>query len=160
MLDAVVVLETLRIPPSNHFEALHGDREGQYSIESIFNGVSVSRGMTAMRMMWKSLITIKEVNHDPNRKSYSSRRDSRGRVLETDEHQPEQAGDGHSCSDSKDQCHCQGSRAITADTALRLGKYFGTGPEFWINLQANYDLCVAAAQSEKEIAAIPQLAPA
>ena len=52
----------------------------------------------------------------------------------------------------------KGSRAITADTALRLGKYFGTGPEFWINLQANYDLCVAAAQSEKEIAAIPQLA--
>ena len=45
----------------------------------------------------------------------------------------------------------KGSRAITADTALRLGKYFGTGP-------ANYDLCVAAAQSEKEIAAIPQLA--
>ena len=32
MLDAVVVLETLRIPPSNHFEALHGVREGQYSI--------------------------------------------------------------------------------------------------------------------------------
>ena len=31
----------------------------------------------------------------------------------------------------------KGSRAITADTALRLGKYFGTGPEFWINLQAN-----------------------
>ena len=60
MLDAVVILETLRIPPSNHFEALHGDREGQYSIR--------------------------------------------------------------------------------------------------INLQANYDLCVAAAQSEKEIAAIPQLA--
>lgn len=32
MLDAVVVLESLRIPPSNHFEALHGNREGQYSI--------------------------------------------------------------------------------------------------------------------------------
>ena len=99
-----------------------GTAKDNTASESIFNGVSVSRGMTAMRMMWKSLITIKEVNHDPNRKSYSSRRDSRGRVLETDEHQ------------------------------------FGTGPEFWINLQANYDLCVAAAQSEKEIAAIPQLA--
>ena len=49
-------------------------------------------------------------------------------------------------------------RAITADTAIRLGTYFKTGPEFWINLQANYDLYVAAAQSEKEIAAIPQLA--
>ena len=40
----------------------------------------------------------------------------------------------------------KGTRAITADTALRLGKYFGTGPEFWSNLQANYDLCLAAAK--------------
>ena len=48
--------------------------------------------------------------------------------------------------------------AITADTALRLGKYFGTGPEFWLNLQSNYDLCVAAAEKQKEIEAIPQLA--
>ena len=34
----------------------------------------------------------------------------------------------------------QGKRSITADTAIRLGKFFGTGPEFWLNLQANYDL--------------------
>ncbi len=54
----------------------------------------------------------------------------------------------------------KGARAITADTALRLGKYFGTGPEFWSNLQTNYDLCVAAAESQKEIDAIPQLAQA
>lgn len=32
MLEAVVNVEALRIPPSNHFEALHGNREGQYSI--------------------------------------------------------------------------------------------------------------------------------
>ena len=51
----------------------------------------------------------------------------------------------------------KGTRAISADTALRLGKYFGTGPEFWCNLQSNYDLCVAAADTEKELAAIPQL---
>ena len=31
----------------------------------------------------------------------------------------------------------KGTRSITADTALRLGKYFGTGPEFWLNLQSN-----------------------
>lgn len=31
-------------------------------------------------------------------------------------------------------------RAITADTALRLARYFGTTPEFWMNLQAHYDL--------------------
>lgn len=31
-------------------------------------------------------------------------------------------------------------RAITADTALRLGRYFGTSPEFWVNLQARHEL--------------------
>lgn len=36
-----------------------------------------------------------------------------------------------------------GKRAITADTALRLGKYFGVAPEIWTNLQADYDLRVA-----------------
>jgi len=34
----------------------------------------------------------------------------------------------------------QGKRAITADTALRLARFFGTSPEFWVNLQAHYDL--------------------
>lgn len=34
----------------------------------------------------------------------------------------------------------KGQRAITADTALRLGRYFGTTPEFWLNLQTHYDL--------------------
>jgi addiction module HigA family antidote len=37
-----------------------------------------------------------------------------------------------------------GRRSITADTALRLARYFGTSPQFWINLQANYDLEVAS----------------
>ena len=33
-----------------------------------------------------------------------------------------------------------GKRGITADTALRLGRYFGTSAQFWMNLQARYDL--------------------
>lgn len=37
-----------------------------------------------------------------------------------------------------------GKRRITADTALRLGRYFGTSAQFWINLQAHYDLEVEA----------------
>ena len=36
-----------------------------------------------------------------------------------------------------------GRRGITADTALRLGAYFGATPEFWLNLQARYDLKLA-----------------
>ena len=34
----------------------------------------------------------------------------------------------------------KGQRAITADTALRLGRYFSMAPEFWLNLQSHYDL--------------------
>ena len=37
----------------------------------------------------------------------------------------------------------RGKRAITADTALRLGQYFKMEPQFWLNLQSNYDLGVA-----------------
>src|SRR5687767_7085347 len=36
-----------------------------------------------------------------------------------------------------------GKRAITADTALRLGKYFAVSPEIWLDLQSDYDLRVA-----------------
>ena len=49
----------------------------------------------------------------------------------------------------------QGKRAITANTALRLGHYFGMSPQFWINLQAHYDLEVEsdklAGQLEREV---------
>jgi len=38
-----------------------------------------------------------------------------------------------------------GKRSITADTALRLGRYFRTSPQFWMNLQTAYDLAVAEA---------------
>ncbi len=34
----------------------------------------------------------------------------------------------------------KGQRGITADTALRLGRYFGLAPEFWLNLQTHFDL--------------------
>jgi addiction module HigA family antidote len=44
-----------------------------------------------------------------------------------------------------------GRRAITADTALRLARYFGTSPEFWINLQAQYDLEIAKESSRRRI---------
>lgn len=41
----------------------------------------------------------------------------------------------------------KGTRAITADTALRFGKYFNTSPELWLNLQARHDLKVAMADT-------------
>ncbi len=44
-----------------------------------------------------------------------------------------------------------GRRAISADTALRLARYFGTTPEFWINLQSHYDLEIAKEKSRARI---------
>jgi addiction module HigA family antidote len=41
----------------------------------------------------------------------------------------------------------KGERSVTADTALRLARFFGTSAEFWINLQAMYDLTKARMQS-------------
>jgi addiction module HigA family antidote len=40
---------------------------------------------------------------------------------------------------------------VTADTALRLGKVFGTGPEFWMNLQSAYDLASADLSGIKDV---------
>ena len=45
-----------------------------------------------------------------------------------------------------------GRRSITADTALRLARYFGSSPQFWLNLQAAYDLEVATRRSVEQIA--------
>jgi len=42
-----------------------------------------------------------------------------------------------------------GERSITADTALRLGRYFGVSPQFWLNLQTHFDL----AQEEDQLGA-------
>ena len=50
-----------------------------------------------------------------------------------------------------------GKRRITADTALRLGRYFGTSAQFWINLQSRYDLEAELASIEGELAAIEPL---
>jgi addiction module HigA family antidote len=44
-----------------------------------------------------------------------------------------------------------GDRSITADTALRFGRFFGNSPEFWMNLQMHYDLEVAERQSGRQI---------
>ncbi len=45
----------------------------------------------------------------------------------------------------------QGRRAITADTALRLVRYFGTSETFWLNLQTDYDLRLARREKEDAI---------
>lgn len=50
-----------------------------------------------------------------------------------------------------------GQRAITGDTALRLGHFFGTSPEFWLNLQGLYELRIAEDKAGRSIRALPRL---
>ena len=50
-----------------------------------------------------------------------------------------------------------GQRAVTGDTALRLGHFFGTSPEFWMNLQSLYELRLAEQKAGKSIRILPTL---
>jgi addiction module HigA family antidote len=50
-----------------------------------------------------------------------------------------------------------GRRAVTGDTALRLGHFFGTSPEFWLNLQKLYELRLAEQKSGETIKDLPTL---
>lgn len=50
-----------------------------------------------------------------------------------------------------------GKRAITADTALRLGRYFQMDPQFWLNLQSFYDLQIAQEKATAELDGIEPL---
>ena len=50
-----------------------------------------------------------------------------------------------------------GQRAVTADTALRLAHFFGTSPEFWLNLQQRYELRLAEQRAGKAIKTLPTL---
>ena len=50
-----------------------------------------------------------------------------------------------------------GQRGVTADTALRLGHWFGTSPEFWLNLQSLYELRLARMKGGEAILALPTL---
>lgn len=47
-----------------------------------------------------------------------------------------------------------GKRNITADTALRLGRWLGTGPQLWLNLQKAYELDLATRETSREIESI------
>jgi len=50
-----------------------------------------------------------------------------------------------------------GTRSVTGDTALRLGHFFGTSAQFWLNLQSLYDLRLAQEKAGRSIQSLPRL---
>ncbi len=48
-----------------------------------------------------------------------------------------------------------GKRSVSADSALRFGRWFGVEPQFWLNLQSQFDLVAAQARADAEIRSVP-----
>ena len=154
----------LRAPPGNRLEALRDNRRGQHSIRvndqwricfvwhdgSAWNVEIVDyllRGGTA--------VTIKREDVDRRHIGFSDVASGRvlapvhpGEVLREEFLTPMTLSVyrlARALKVSRPRLNdlVLGRRSVTIDTALRLGRYFGTTPEFWINLQTRYDLDVA-----------------
>jgi addiction module HigA family antidote len=142
MLDAAVGLEDLRVPPGNRLERLHGDRAGQHSIRvndrwricfhsqngDAYDVEIVDLPLTEENEMAKRLapvhpgeILLEEFLEPLDLSQYR---------LAKEIHVPARR--------INEIVH--GTRAVSADTALRLARYFGTSERFWMNLQAQWDL--------------------
>ncbi|MDN0075104.1 HigA family addiction module antitoxin [Crenobacter sp. SG2303] len=149
MLNAAHELADLRIPPANRLEALKGDRAGQHSIRSMTNGACVSAGETATLTTWKSSMTTeaeeqtmdKLPNIHPgevlNEEFLVPLRLSQNALARAMHVPPRRINE-----------IVHGQRAITADTALRLSRVLGTTAQFWMALQTDYDLEVAASATD------------
>jgi len=162
-VDAAKQLEDLRVPPGNRLEALHGDRRGQHSIrindqwricfewrEGAAWNVEVVDYHKGMKDM-----SIKREDVDTGRIDFADVITGKklppihpGEILRDEFLDPMKISvytlaQAIKVPRSRVNDIVLGRRGITADTAFRLARYFGTTPEFWINLQARYDLDVA-----------------
>jgi addiction module HigA family antidote len=150
MLHSARELNDLRAPPANRLETLAGDRRGQHSIPSTTNGASASFGPRRVRPMSKSSITTRGIA-TPNRVTTHP-----GEVLDEEFLVPlgisvNALAMALRVPATRIGAIVKGERSVTADTALRLARFFGTSPEFWMNLQAMYDLTKARRDSGGKI---------
>jgi addiction module HigA family antidote len=118
---------------------------------SMTSGVSVSLGLKEVQSMSKSSITIKSITTPDRVTSHP------GEVLSEEFLKPLEMS-VHSLAmalrvpATRIGAIVKGERSVTADTALRLARFFGTGPEFWMNLQAMHDLTKTRMETGKIIA--------
>jgi antitoxin HigA-1 len=132
VLDAADTIEALMMMPSNHFKALTGQRQGEY----------VSNGAQPAQRILRLLITNRRKRSTMAREPIHP-----GEILadELEELGISAAELARKIKVPPNRISqiLSGKRSITADTALRLGKWLGTGPKIWLNLQQSYDLDLA-----------------
>jgi addiction module HigA family antidote len=157
LLNAATSLSVLAAIPGNRLEVLTGDRAGQHSIRINRHGAYVSSGMKQISVpkWWRSSIITKGYKAE----------------FRLVVHPGEILGDeleelGVSARELARQINVpanritqivKGQRGITGDTALRLGHWFGTGPQLWLNLQSTYELNLARKRAGKEVERLPLL---
>ena len=140
MLDAAEELADLRVPPGNRLERLKGDRAGQYSIR--IN----DQWRVCFRFEGGNAYDVELVDyHEEVKRMTKLPPVHPGEVLLEEFLAPVGLSQYRLAKDISVPPRrineiVHGKRAVTADTALRLARYFGTTPRFWLNLQGQYDL--------------------
>jgi addiction module HigA family antidote len=168
ILNASVALENLKVPPGNHLETLRGNRAGRHSMRisnqyrvcfawRAGNALEVEivdyhRGLDERTFQLGSAVSTNRgaAMAKPKRKAFAVHP---GEILKTEFMEP-MGVSGYALAKA---LHfpgiyevVRGARAISADTALRLGRYFGLPAQFWLNLQNDYDLRIASRSSAAE----------
>lgn len=144
----------MRALPSNRLEDLHSERRGQFSTrinmqcESALNGLPVPPAHPSSR---SRATTDHDITMRPSVHPGEVRADELVELnITPTELPPPDRGAGRPLSQI-----IRGKRSITGDTALRLGHWFATSPQFWLNLQAAYDIRMAEAAVGPEIGRLP-----
>jgi addiction module HigA family antidote len=147
-LDAAERLDDLRVPPGNRLEALKGDRRGQHSIR-VNDQWRVCFRWSDGDVYEVEIVDYHEVDGGAVTNTASGAEKLRpihpGEVLLEDFLLPMELSQYRLAKDISVPPRrineiVLGKRSITADTALRLGRYFGTTEQFWLNLQTRHDL--------------------
>jgi len=143
-------LEDLALPIGNRLEALKGDRKGQHSVrinDQYRICFAWRKGAAHDVESLLPLITPGEFLSEEFLEPLGLSANALALALRVPA--------------NRIQAIVNGQRAISADTALRLAQYFGTTSEFWINLQAIYELDKAKREKLEQIRAqVPRRAPA
>ena len=163
ILDAAETLDDVRIPPGNRPEKLHGDRAGRYSIRINQQWRICFRWTAAGPEDIEIVGYHQRGGHDMGITAMAPVHP--GEVL-AEEYLAPLGVTQHKLAVAigvpprriNEIVH--GTRRITADTALRLARYFGTSERFWMNLQGRYDLEVERDRLAGELDRIRPLASA
>ena len=148
LLHRAIELNDLRVPPGNNLESLKGDRAGQHSIRL--------NGQRRICFVWGATgpedVEIVDYHQEGEAMPKVRAKDPDrlepvhpGEVLLHDFLEPtglsqHQLAMRTGIPASRIHAIVKGDRSVTADTAMRLGRFFGVSPELWMGLQADYDL--------------------